>query len=86
MRAIAVGDARRALEGDAVVLRRAEAVEIVEIGDLIGRESEDRIGVHRDEIVAVRAGALDAGAGDVMRVGGQAFSSNSSARLLTMSW
>ena len=33
VRAVAVGDAGRALEGDAVVLGRAEVVEIVEIGD-----------------------------------------------------
>ena len=66
--AVGVGDACAALERDVIVLGRAQPVEVVEIGNLRGNETKNRIGVHGDEIVAVRARALDPGAGD--EVGG----------------
>src|SRR5487761_276631 len=71
VRPVGIGDARAALEGNAVILRRTEAAEVVQIRNLLGRQIEYRVGVHGDEIEAMRAGAFDARAGDKMAVARQ---------------
>src|SRR3954471_5007661 len=69
---VGVGDPRAALEGNVIVLGGAEMVEIVQVGNLVRPQTEDGIGIHQDGIVPVRTSALDAGAGDVVGVPGQA--------------
>ncbi len=64
--AVGVGDAGAAFEGDVIVLGQAQPIEIVEIGNLGARQIQARIRVHGDQVVTVRAGTLDPGAGDEM--------------------
>ena len=71
VRAVGVGDARAPLESDVVILGRAEPVERVQVRDLARVEPENGVGVQPYQVQPAAAGPFYAGAGDIMRVGGQ---------------